>query len=521
MTVFAELAVTIFFSFAISLAAFILTPRIFSRIPQLSPRTLDRIFLLLVALYVIVFSALYVLRYLSINSGTDLGVYDQLVWNTLNGRLFETTLLADVNFYFGKSFSPLIAAFVPFYAILRDPAILILVQTFAIAFAAFPIFWFARERLGRPLALVIAAAFLLSPAVENANHTDVHIIAFAMPTLALATYFLLRRHYTGLLVSLGIGLLIREEIGFIVIAFGVYIFLFQRRRWFGLGLALFGSAWTAFLVSYLIPYFQGSSTFYYFGGGQSEFAQMRYTYLGHSLKEVLLTIVTRPDLVLREVFIPDKVAFMLQLIAPLGLIPLVAPEIAMLMLPTLGYSLLSNFSFQYSIQSFYPAPLLPFLFFATIGGAQRLIQFRQPKMALGANSVSIRSVAARKWALGILILISTGISYYLYAPGPFARAFDPHQYAFDSHAAIGRELMASIPPQATVVAQNELVAQLSARRFIYDFPSFPEDLQIDYFIADKNRLWFDLHKPNWDELLESGSFESVFQQDGFMIIRRR
>lgn len=521
MNVFTELAAAVFFAFGSSLAIFILIPRFSPRALQPSPRTLDRVFLLLVALYVIVFSSLYISRYLSFNSGMDLGLYDQLVWNTLNGRLFETTLLADVLFYFGKSFSPLIAAFVPFYALFRDPSTLIVVQTLAVAFSAFPIFWFARERLGRPLALVIAAAFLLSPAVESVNHIDVHIIAFAMPTLTLATYFLLRRHYTGLLVSLGIGLLIREEIGFIVIFFGLYIFFFQRRRWFGLGLALFGSAWTAFLVSYLIPYFQGSSTFYYFGGGKTEFAQMRYTYLGHSLKEVLLTIITRPDIVLREVFVPEKIAFMLQLFAPLGFVPLVAPEVAMLALPTLGYSLLSNFSFQYSIQSFYPAPLLPFLFFASIVGVQRLIQFRQPKIALGGSSARKGNLAARKWALGVLILISTGISYYLYSPGPFARAFETKQYVLDSHAAIGRELMASVPPQATVVAQSELVGHLSARRFIYDFPSFPEDLQIDYFVADKNRLWYTFHKQSWDDLLKSGSFESVFEQDGFMIVRRR
>lgn len=389
----------------------------------------------------------------------------------------------------------------------------------AIAFSSFPIYWFARERLGRPLALIIAASFLLSPAVGSVNHVDVHINAFATPTLALATYFLLHRHYTGLLISLGIGLLIREEIGFIVIAFGVYLFLFQRERW--LGLALFGGAWMAFLVSYLIPHFQGSSTFYYFGGGITAGAQTRYTYLGNRPKEVLVTIITRPDLVLSQVFIPDKIAYVLELLVPLGLIPLAAPEIAMLMLPTLGYSLLSIFSFQYSIQPFYSAPLLPFLFFASIGGAQRLIQLRLPKIAHGTSGEQLGRTAARKWALGVLILVSTGISYYLYALGPFTHAFDWNQYALDPHAAIGNELMASIPAQATVVAQTELVAHLSARRFIYDFPTFPENLQIDYFVADETVLWYILHKSDWDALLEPDTFEIIMQQDGFMIIKRR
>jgi uncharacterized membrane protein len=239
MTVFFELALTVVLSYCSAFATWILVPRLaLSRLPRLSSRTLDRIFLLLVWAYTVIFGYLYSARYLSFHSGSDLGLYDQLVWNTMAGRLFENTLLADANFYFGKSFSPLIAAFVPFYALFRDPVTLIIVQTLAIACSAFPIYWFARERVGRPLALVIAGVFLLSPAVESVNHIDVHIIAFATPTLALATYFLMHRHYKGLMVTLAIGLLIREEIGFIVIAFGVYLFLFQRERWLGLGLAL-------------------------------------------------------------------------------------------------------------------------------------------------------------------------------------------------------------------------------------------------------------------------------------------
>ncbi len=521
MTVFSELTLVIFLSFGFSLAAFIVIPRMRLRVTKPPPRTWDRFFLLMVSIYVIVFGVLYTLRYLSFNSGTDLGLFDQLVWNTLNGRLFENTLLADAYFYFSKSFSPLFAAFVPFYAVFRDPSILIIVQTLAIAFSACPIYWFARERLGRPLALVFSASFFLSPAVESVNHVDVHIIAFATPTLALATYFLLHRHYKGLLVSLAIGLLIREEIGFIVIAFGLYIFLFQRARWLGLGLGLFGSVWAAFLVSYLIPYFQGSSTFYYFGSGVSADAQTRYTYLGHSLKEIFITIFTRPDLVLRQVLIQDKIAFVLELLAPLGFLALAAPEIAMLMLPTLGYSLLSTFPFQFSVQSFYSAPLLPFLFFASIHGAERLIRSRCTKIAFDKNGARIVPGVARVWALGILILVSTGISYYLFGPGPFSRAFKSTDYALDSHSAIGMELMSSIPAEATVAAQSELVAHLSARRLIYEFPTIPENLRIDYLVADKNRFWYAFHKESWEDALYAGDFEIVFEQDGFVIAKPR
>jgi uncharacterized membrane protein len=264
----------------------------------------------------------------------------------------------------------------------------------------------------------------------------------------------------------------------------------------------------------LIPHFQGASTFYYFGSGVTAEAQTRYTYLGHNLKEVLFTISTQPDLVLSHVLTPDKFAYLLELLVPLGFITLVSPEIALLMLPTLGYSLLSTFSFQYSIQSFYTAPLLPSLFFASIGGLERLLKFGRWKTDPGKT-------LARKWTLGVLILVASSISYYLFAPGPFARAFKWDEYDIDSHSAIGRELIATIPAQANVAAQTELVAHLSARRFIYEFPTFPQNLRIDYLIADRSQLWYTLHQSSWDAALSSGEFEIILKQDGFVIAAHR
>src|SRR3972149_4533635 len=100
MNGFTELAVTVGVTFGISLAIYIIISRIqlrgnfpFNsfRIPVPSPRTVDRFFLLLVSAYVVASALLHISRHLSFNSGFDLGLYDQLVWNTINGRLFENS----------------------------------------------------------------------------------------------------------------------------------------------------------------------------------------------------------------------------------------------------------------------------------------------------------------------------------------------------------------------------------------------------------------------------------------------
>lgn len=67
-------------------------------------------------------STLSLLRYLSFHlEGYDLGIFDQVVWNSLHGRLFENSILPDAPLLIGQRFSPILLALVPFYAVWSSP----------------------------------------------------------------------------------------------------------------------------------------------------------------------------------------------------------------------------------------------------------------------------------------------------------------------------------------------------------------------------------------------------------------
>jgi uncharacterized membrane protein len=173
------------------------------------------------------------------------------------------------------------------------------------------------------LALVLCLAFFLSPGVENIVLTEFHEIAFATPLLALSTFFLLRRHMAGLIISLAAALLVKEEIAFIAAGIGIYILMVHRMKWLGLAIAVFGVLWGAALLQYVIPYLRGTefgSTFYYFGEGLLGGGGSRYGYLGQNVGQIATTLLTRPDIVLTHVFIPDKIEFLLHLLVPLTFI---------------------------------------------------------------------------------------------------------------------------------------------------------------------------------------------------------
>jgi len=511
MNLWYEFLITIVLAIVVTGAAILLGRRFPFQVDTLYrivSRWADFAFLILVAGYTLLFSWLAIQRYLAINTGYDLAQYDQIIWNSLQGRLFWQTYVTDAPMFLGKSFTPILLALVPLYAVWSNPIVLLCVQTIALSVAAFPLYWLARVKLGKPLALVIVLTFLLYPALVSVNVVDFHEITFATPALAFATFFLLRNHYKGFLICLVVALLIKEEIAFIAAAFGVYILIVQRKRLFGATLLVAGAGWAILLLQYAMPFLHGAGlggTFYYLGGS----AYQRYAYLGKGLADVLVTIFTRPDIIFQHVVIPAKIEFMLHLFVPLAFLPFIGVEILSLAFPTFGYSLLSDYRPQFSIRYPYTPPLFPFLFFALVIGLQRIVARKPFNRFIG------------KFSLASMLLTTSIASYILHSAGPFARIFDPTTYTLQARDLIGKQLVTTIPRDAVVVAQSEWLGHLAQREYVYHAEDPTNLHRADYVFVDKTRVWYDLRRAIWEEWLSNGYFEIVNQIDGFVIARRQ
>ncbi|MBI3741914.1 MAG: DUF2079 domain-containing protein [Chloroflexi bacterium] len=467
----------------------------------------DRIFLLMVAMYALTFTALSILRHLSFNTGGfDLGIFDQVVWNSLHGRLFESSILPDAPLLISQRFALIMLAFVPLYALWSSPIVLLVAQTLGIVAGAFPLYWFARKEIGHNLACMIVAAYFLYPALEYVNLFQFHEIALAIPLLSFATFFLLRQSYRAFLLTLGAALLVKEDVALVAIAFGVYIFVFQRARRLGLAVTFFSAVWTILLLQFIIPFFRGDefagAGFYYFGSGIAQ-GRGRYDYLGANLFEILATLITQPNVVLQHILIPAKIEFIAALFAPLAFLPLFGAA-TLMALPTLAISLLSDYPPQFSIIFHYTAALIPFLFFGAIAALRR-VRARNPRSARFS---------------GAIFLLASLASYFTHAPGPFAARFETFRYAPTDHDARAENFLGAIPRDARVVAQTELTAHLSERARIYEFPGIPDYRQADYLIGDTTRLWYSVHREIWAQWFATGYFETVRQDDGYFLARR-
>ena len=115
MSVFGEFALTLVIALLGATTAFVIshlrkTTGADSSAPifTLPRRTADWIFVGMACAYVLIFGALSILRHESFHSGGfDLGIFDQIIWNSLHGRLFQVSILVKVSLSLGDHFSPL------------------------------------------------------------------------------------------------------------------------------------------------------------------------------------------------------------------------------------------------------------------------------------------------------------------------------------------------------------------------------------------------------------------------------
>src|SRR6266542_1249975 len=157
-----------------------------------------RVAIALVVFYALVFGALSLIRHWSFHStGLDLGVFDQVVWNTSQGRFMESTLSLDrcvPHSFLGDHFSPVLLALVPLYWIAPHPETLLVAQTVALALGAWPVYLLAKRLLPPGIErLIWIFAYTFSAPLSFITLYDFHEVALAVLPLGLAMYVLVAR----------------------------------------------------------------------------------------------------------------------------------------------------------------------------------------------------------------------------------------------------------------------------------------------------------------------------------------
>jgi len=459
---------------------------------------------ILILIYVVYFTTASFLKYDNFYAGRyDLGNMDQTVWNTLKGRIFQTS---DDN---GATVSRLSAhadfiliLLSPFYLFWNNPKTLLLLQTIALGLGALFVYLIAKEIIkNKNLALIFSFIFLLNPLVQYTNLYDFHAVTLSTTFLLAAFYFLIKRRYFVMTLFLLLSGICKEQIWVINSLFG-FPLLFQKSKKIKLlGMTIIIASLVAFyyLVSYFIPH----------NLGRQHFALAYYSDFGSSPIQVIKNIIFSPQKTLAVIFQPERLGYLLQLFVPLGFTSLISPINLIFAVPDLLINLLSTNSGFRQIYYQYTATITPFIFISSIFAVKQFIRWF-PKIS-------------KKYIYSYLLIFALFPAYFF---GPLPGAKNPSFEMFTNfqkNRPVIDSYLFKIPEKYSVAATNNLGAHLSHRQVIYTIPVGIGKADVVVFLLNDRFAQPSLkeQKNLANSLKQNKNYVEVFQKDDFIIFKKQ
>ena len=455
------------------------------------------------------FAALAVLQHRAFWTGRfDVGNLVQAVWSTAHGDVLSVTGLTGRQISrLGAHFDPIVAVFAPIWWLWPDPSLLLVCQALAVATGAFPVYLLGRRHLDSEWAAAgFALAYLLHPATQWLVLDDFHPVALATPLLLWGFWFLDTDRLLPFAATAAAACLTKEQIGLVVGAMGLWYALRPARRRAGFAIAAVGTLVSLLAVTVVVPYFAP--------GGGSPFAG-RYAAVGGSPGGIVETAVTDPGALIGAATDGRDASYLGDLLLPLLGLPLLAPLAALTAAPELLLNLLSDTRTQTSIHFHYTAGAIPGLMVAAVLGAARL-----RRRYAWARRPEGRAIVVSTLLAGVVLG-----PLPLWAHVPLGSDLGAREHVVGAHAAVAERALRLIPDDAGVSATNTLGAHLSERRRIFSFPVLAE---AEWVAVDRTRpshrdeaVAPEKFAAALARLQATGRFETVFDEDGILVLRRK
>lgn len=457
---------------------------------------------LAVVAYAVGFSYLTLTRYAAFEArALDMGNLHQTVWNTAQGDLFHMTNQPGTINRLSLHVEPILLPIAALYWLHDGPETLLILQALIVALGALPLFALAKLKLHNEwLALLFALAFLLNPSIQGANWLEFHPVTLA-PTFLMAAFYCLVAGRTGWYVCFALlAASCKEEMGLLLFMMGLYALLMLRRYRTGLLTMILALSWSLGAVLVIQQIF-----------AEGNIHWGRYDYLGATPLQKVTALVTQPELVWTQLQQAGALRYLYELLLPVGFTALLAPEILLLALPSLAINLLADFPPMHQVYTLiYVAPVVPFVLLASVMGVARLCQrvsLRQPRLATGLG-----------WTFTMLLFLAALDAQRQSGYLPGGGNYQP--FSVTDHHRQAAAIIAQIPAEAKVSAQDRLDPHVAGRQTIYIFPR----------VDDADTVFVDVTGPAWPQhpndlyasvqALLGQDFGIAAASDGYLLLRK-
>lgn len=429
---------------------------------------------LLIAAYVAYVGYHTVLNHYALGTAAyDLGIHENVLWNSIHGRWFESALERPGN-HLGVHTTFILVLLFPIYALFPAAETLLISQTLLIGLAAWPLYLLARPVVGGWIAVGISALYLSHPAVGSANFYDFHALAFT-PLLYFAACWAWRAKRFRLFWPLIVLLLsVREDQALLVVLLGVVVVVSKDRKR-GAILVAAGVVTYVALVHGLLASFGQSHDFTSYYSDLVEPGEG----VGGLVKHVLL----HPWSTLGHALSPPKLLYLFQMFGPLAFLCFAVLRGWILLGYGLPMALLASREPLFQIGFQYPLMILPPAFVGAILALERL---------RGVWRTRLLTVA-------VLAAMVVCFRYGMIFPrhnfmGGFRQVdFEYSEMERERYREL-LEMIDRVPPTASVTASEILVPHLAGRERIetiryaanrpgrfYDYFLVLRDLPVDRF----------------------------------------
>lgn len=300
-----------------------------------------------------------IIRHELFNSSGDLAFFDQTVYLVSQGKppissVLGFHILADHAAWILYPIALL-------YKIYPHVYWLFAVQSIALSLGAFSTYLLAIQAgLKENQAIAIVIVYLLYPVVYNSNLCDFHSDTIAVPAILTAVLAARKGKLIWFCISVLIVLGCKAVLSLTVLAMGVWLLFFEKRRLYGVIAIISGIAWFLIANKIIIPFFGSEATlvnrhFY------------RYSYLGKSFSETLQIVLSQPQIIFIHIFNLINLEYLSFLLVPIiwGLIPkYMTPLIGAI--PCIALNILADHASQKNVILHYSLPIIPFLILALI-----------------------------------------------------------------------------------------------------------------------------------------------------------
>jgi uncharacterized membrane protein len=416
----------------------------------------------------------------------DQGIFQQVLWNSLDGHWFESTLSSQLSTNvihdgaapsvgyarLGQHFTPTLLIWAPLVGLIGGAA-LPLVQVGLITAAGLVLHRLANQLVPERTAQWITYGYFAGNALIGptlGNFTDLCQLPLAVFSLLLGLQE--KRRWLVVLAALLMPL-IREDTGVLLVAIGAWLAVRERHRWpLALAFIAWGGGWVMACTNLLMPMFSDDNAKRFMVENFGQYLGEDHA-TGSSSFGTLRQVLSQPALLLQQLVDPpgQTLLYLLGQGLPFLFIPLISLDTALLAGPSLlGLFLAQGANDPLSITIRYTLLVVPgFALGALFWWARR------PNPNLGSK---VRLAWGCALTLSLLLTISSNPHRSLSALIP--DSIDPWVHSDWSnqwaHGKAAREALQVIPATASVAANTPLIPLLARRSVVVRFP-FSSDYQ--------------------------------------------